>query len=125
MKSLIAIATGILLSAVPDLRAADSDNAPRPTPLDRPTMKELLEDMKARKPRIPLPLLTDEEKAKVGERGGGYEARLRALYGPAGGDSRGVSGFGGGKENEPGMTLDYRFKVELFWIVSRTNNCQY
>jgi hypothetical protein len=124
MKSLLAIAMGILLSAVPDLRAADSDNAPRPTPLDRPTMKELLEDMKARKPRIPLPPLTDEEKAKLGERGGAYEGRLRALYGPAGGDSRLGSGVGG-KENEPGMTLDYRFKVELFWIVSRTNNCQY
>ena len=124
MKSLLVIATGILLSAAADLRAADSDNAPRPTPLDRPTMKELLEDMKARKPRIPLPLLTDEEKAKLGERGGGYESRLRALYAPASGDGRG--GFGiGGKENEPGMTLDYRFKVELFWIVSRANNCQY
>jgi alkylhydroperoxidase family enzyme len=23
------------------------------------------------------------------------------------------------------MTLDYRFKTSLFWIVSRTNNCQY
>ena len=23
------------------------------------------------------------------------------------------------------MTLDYKFKVALFWIVSRTNNCQY
>ena len=124
MRFLLTIATGFLLSAVPDLRAADSDNAPRPTPLDRPTMKELIEDMKARKPRIPLPLLTDEHKAKLGERGGGYEARLRALYAPRSGDSRG--GFGvGGKENEPGMTLDYRFKVELFWIVSRTNNCQY
>jgi alkylhydroperoxidase family enzyme len=31
----------------------------------------------------------------------------------------------GSRENEPGMTLDYRFKVSLFWIVSRTNNCQY
>ena len=123
MKSLLAIATGILLSAA-DLRAADSDNAPRPTPLDRPTMKELLEDMKARKPRIPLPLLTDEDRAKLGERGGGYEARLRALYAPTLGDGRGAFGVGG-KENEPGMTLDYRFKVELFWIVSRANNCQY
>ena len=124
MKSLLVITTGILLSAA-DLRGADSDNAPRPTPLDRPTMKELLEDMKARKPRIPLPLLTDEERAKLGERGGGYEGRLRTLYGPAGGDGPGASGFGGGKDNEPGMTLDYRFKVELFWIVSRANNCQY
>jgi AhpD family alkylhydroperoxidase len=23
------------------------------------------------------------------------------------------------------MTLDYKFKTQLFWIVSRTNNCQY
>ena len=23
------------------------------------------------------------------------------------------------------MTLDYAFKTQLFWIVSRTNNCQY
>ena len=23
------------------------------------------------------------------------------------------------------MTLDYPFKTEMFWIVSRTNNCQY
>ena len=22
-------------------------------------------------------------------------------------------------------TLDYKFKTQLFWIVSRTNNCQY
>jgi len=124
MKSLLTIATGLLLSAA-GVRAADSDTAPRPTPLDRPTMKELLEDMKARKPRIPLPLLTDEERATLGERGSGYEARLRALYAPASGDGRGAFGFGGGKENEPGMTLDYRFKVELFWIVSRANNCQY
>jgi hypothetical protein len=29
-------------------------------------MKQLIEDMKARKPRIPLPELTDVEKAKLG-----------------------------------------------------------
>src|SRR5947207_8658301 len=33
-----------------------------------------------RSPRIPLPELTAEEKAKLGERGGGYEGRLRSLY---------------------------------------------
>ena len=32
-------------------------------------MKQFLEDMKVRKPRIPLPELTDEDKEKLGERG--------------------------------------------------------
>ena len=123
MRIWIALAAAAL--AAPVAPAADSDTDPRPIPLTRPTMKDLLEDMKSRKPRIPLPPLTDEEKAKLGDRGTGYEARLRALYMPWTGDGRGAFGLGGGKENEPGMSLDYRFKVELFWIVSRANNCQY
>jgi AhpD family alkylhydroperoxidase len=108
-------------------------------------MKQLLEDMKSRAPRIPLPELTEEEKAKLGERGASYEGRLRALYTPH--ESRGsffsaVSGGGRpdrgageasrpagtpsfGRNDDPQMTLDYRFKTSLFWIVSRTNNCQY
>ncbi|HEV3339178.1 MAG TPA: carboxymuconolactone decarboxylase family protein, partial [Pirellulales bacterium] len=105
--------------------AAESADAPRPIPLTRPEMKQLLEDMKGRKPRIPLPELTDEEKARLGERGTGYEGRLRSLYMPA---TEGRNSFGGffGRDNNNGeMTLDYRFKTMLFWIVSRTNNCQY
>ncbi len=113
----------IALASVAGVRAAEPDNTPRPIPLTRVTMKELLEDMKSRKPRIPLPPLTEEEKAKLGERGGGYESRIRALYMPGGGDSRGGGGFGG--KDDPDMSLDYKFKVELFWIVSRINNCQY
>jgi hypothetical protein len=132
--------------------AADqTTSAPRPIPLTRPEMKQYLEDMKQRTPRIPLPELTEEEKTKLGERGTSYESRIRALYMPAG-DSRGgffggggtTGGTGGsrtekssttgtrsgtsgqfGRESDPAMTLDYRFKTQLFWIVSRTNNCQY
>jgi hypothetical protein len=122
MRVFIAVAAGALLGA-PAVRAAEPADAPRPVPLTRPTMKEFLEDVKARTPRIPLPPLTEEEKAKLGERGAGYEGRLRALYMPGGGDGR--SGFGFGGKDDPDMSLDYRFKVELFWIVSRTNNCQY
>lgn len=130
------------------LHAAEpaATSTPRPVPLTRPEMKQLLEDMKGRKPRIPLPELTEDEKAQLGERGGGYEGRIRQLYMPAG---EGRGGFGGGgrggaggaaggaagnarpaggdftRNSDPNMTLDYPFKTMLFWIVSRTNNCQY
>jgi AhpD family alkylhydroperoxidase len=86
-------------------------------------MKQLLEDMKQRTPRIPLPPPTDEEKAKLDERGRGYEGRLRALYLSWQGENRGS--FGGGRDPDPNMSLDYKFKTQLFWIVSRSNDCQY
>lgn len=116
--------------------AIDSDVTPRPIPLTRPEMKQYLEDMKARKPRIPLPELTDEDKEKLGERGGSYESRLRYHYmssdgqgqtrgARGGGAGGGGGGFGFGRESDPDMSLDYQFKTQLFWIVSRTNNCQY
>jgi hypothetical protein len=98
--------------------------APLPVPLTRPEMKQYLEDLKDRTPRIPLPELTEAEKAKLGERGGGYEGRLRLHYMPAGeGGGRGAGGFS--REPDPNMTLDYAFKTMLFWIVSRTTNCHY
>ncbi len=83
----------ILLTAPAQTAAKDEPApAPRPIPLTRPEMKQLIEDMKVRKPRIPLPELTDEEKAKFGERGGGgYEGRLRLHYMPAG-EGRGGAG---------------------------------
>lgn len=116
------VATAVSTSAV----RADETNAPRPIPLTRPDMKQFLEDMKSRKSRIPLPELTAEEKAKLGEREAGYEGRLRSLYLPPG-DGRGAGGGATGfaRDPDPAMSLDYKFKTQLFWIVSRTNNCQY
>src|SRR5262245_16212141 len=113
----------LLLLLAQAIAAESPASIPRPIPLTRPQMKQCLEDMKQRRPRIPLPELTEQEKATLGNRGAGYEARLRSLYLAAGEGA----GFGGGfgRENEPGMTLDYRFKTSLFWLVSRTNNCQY
>jgi alkylhydroperoxidase family enzyme len=84
-------------------------------------MKDLLEDLKARKPRIPLPELTPEEKTRFADREDNYESRLRYHYMPQG--ERQGGGFSRG--SDPNMTLDYPFKTMLFWIVSRTNNCQY
>jgi len=131
---------GCALFFVPGLAGADdAANAPRPVPLTRPEMKGMLEDMKGRTPRIPLPELTAEEKAKeaADPRAFGYEGRLRSLYLPDGdmrvslnfsGSPRG--GFGSGNnrvqvEQDPALTLDYKFKTQLFWIASRANNCQY
>lgn len=135
MKRHLLFGLTLLVLTTDFARAIDSKSSPRPVPLTRPEMKQYLEDMKERKPRIPLPDLTDEDREKLGERANSYESRLRYHYLP-GGDSRSGSGPGGGpgagparqfggRDNDPEMTLSYKFKVELFWIVSRTNNCQY
>ncbi len=108
------------------LCADEPRSTPLPVPLTRPEMKQYLEHLKQRTPRIPLPPLTDEEKEKLGDRAKGYESRVRYHY--MGGSGAGRGGGGGGGffgEKDPNMSLDYIFKTKLFWIVSRTNNCQY
>ena len=119
--------------------AVAADDAPRPTPVARPAMKRMLEEMKSRRERIPLPDLTDAERAAAADdpTALSYENRLRALYLP-GTELRGYLGFGGTApkrpnapppkvviEPDPALTLDYGFKTRLFWIASRVNNCQY
>ncbi len=105
-----------------------STASPRPIPITRPEMKQLIEDMKARKPRIPLPELSEADKKKLEERGNnamGYEGRLRSEY-MSSGEGRGGGGGGFGLiEKDSEGSLDYAFKVQLFWIVCRANNCQY
>ena len=107
-------------------RVDEPASKPLPTPLTRPDMKQMLEDLKTRKPRFALPPLTEAEKAKLGDSKfgdrGGYEGRLRALYLPAG---EGRGGIGFSRDADSKMSLSYQFKTQLFWIVSRTNNCQY
>jgi hypothetical protein len=117
-------ATPLLLALgfVPPSARADERLTPNPIPLTRPELKQYLEDLKQRKPRIPLPELTAAEKAELGERGASYEGRLRYHYLPPGERTAGV-GFG--RDPNPNMTLDYAFKTMLFWLVSRTNNCHY
>ncbi|MCX7419667.1 MAG: carboxymuconolactone decarboxylase family protein [Planctomycetia bacterium] len=125
---------GLVVSSAAWVHAVDSDVAPRPVPLTRPEMKEYLENMKGRKLRIPLPELTAEDKEKLGERATSYESRLRYHYASPDAQGPGAQGAGtvgqprtggGGRDNDPDNSLDYAFKVQLFWIVSRTNNCQY
>jgi hypothetical protein len=120
MRLGVAILVGLVAAGVS--RGAEPGAVPLPVPLTRPEMKQALEDLKDRKPRIPLPELTEQDKQKLGERATNYEARLRYHYLP-GGDVQ--AGFGSLREPDPNMSLDYAFKTELFWIVSRTNNCHY
>jgi alkylhydroperoxidase family enzyme len=117
------LASGVFFPTGLAFAADPPTNEPRPIPLTRPQMKQLLEDMKLRKPRIPLPELTDEDKKQLGDRANSYESRLRHHYMPGSGDGRG-SGFSFGPTGGE-ATLDNTFKVQLFWLVSRANNCQY
>ena len=127
---LAAVAAVPTVAADPPKNHLGDPTAPLPIPLTRLEMKQYIEDMKVRTPRIPLPELTADDKEKLGDRVNSYEARLRHHYMPGQGDGRGGFGFGGGGGGRgdtpnPEMTLDNTFKVQLFWIVCRTNNCQY
>lgn len=111
----------------------------RPVPATRVEMKRLLEDMKSRPQRIPLPELTEQDRIELGDRADSYESRLRYHYMPFGETS--VFGSGGRRRagasaapapqrdftrnSDENMSLTYAFKTQLFWIASRTNNCQY
>ena len=106
----------------------DSQEGIRPTPLTRPEMKRLLEDVKVRVPRIPLPDLSDIDREKLGPQAESYESRVKYHYlngidGSTGQSRDRSSGLA--RQQDPLFTLDNALKVELFWIVSRVNNCQY
>lgn len=112
----------------------------RSTPLTRPELKQLIEDVKVRVPRIPLPELTDQDREKLGDQVDSYESRIRFHYlngiepnrnvasprvvPPANGARNGQPA-NASREQDPEYSLDNAFKIELFWIVSRVNNCQY
>jgi AhpD family alkylhydroperoxidase len=113
------------------LGAAEPADSPRPIPLTRPELKQLIEDVKVRTPRIPMPELTDQDRQELGDRADSYESVIRYAYLPQS-DSDRRRGQGGSRigsrtrgRTDAGEMLDYAFKTQLFWIVSRTNNCQY
>ena len=138
------------------VRAQDALEGIRPTPLTRPELKRLLEDVKVRVPRIPLPELTDGDRAKLGTQADSYESRVKYHYlngiepvrntnsnaanlsapgAPGSANAANTANIGGASNRDrsagfsrlqdPLFTLDNALKVELFWIVSRVNNCQY
>ncbi len=91
-------------------------DAPKPVAATREASKDQLEAHKKATPRLPLPPVTDGPFAKVNN------GRYRNFYLPPGL----VMAHGiGGREKDPAETLDPTFKVKLFWVASRANNCLY
>ncbi len=95
--------------------AAPPAAAPKPVAVTREAEKELLEAHKKAAPRLPMPPADEGPFARVNN------GRFRAYYLPK------EAGFGGlgGREKDAAETLDPTFKVKLFWVVSRVNNCLY
>jgi alkylhydroperoxidase family enzyme len=92
----------------------------KPVGVTRDEEKALLEKHKKAKPRLPMPPADpDNPLARV------YNGAFRAYYLPPElRESRGGAGATG-REPDPALTLDNTFKVKLFWITSRANNCYY
>lgn len=93
---------------------------PGPTPRTRPALKFMLEQVKNREPRIPLPEFTEEDRQELGVDIESYEQRLKYHYL---GEKRAERSWS--RTADPEASLPYDFKVQLFWIVSRVNNCHY
>jgi hypothetical protein len=109
----LSLALFFSLAADPVAKSPPAD-ASKPVATIRDAEKDLLEQHKKAKPRLPLP--PDDARAPNSVNNGA----MRAYYLPA--ELR-DSGFA--REPDPAMTLDNTFKVKLFWIASRANNCFY
>ena len=125
-----AAAALLVLAARPSQAAENPPSAsdtPSPVAATRAELKQLLEESKHAKPRLPLPPPTAEEIAKAKTKAaypglGGIinNGRMRQMYLP----KEWVSG-GFSREPDPAMTLTNAYKTMFFWIVSRANNCAY
>ncbi|MDX2037137.1 MAG: hypothetical protein SFX72_10830 [Isosphaeraceae bacterium] len=125
----LALALAVLLQTNPT--AADpptQGNGDRPDVVaaNREDLKRRLEESKRSRARLPLPPPTEEEIAEANRRASGSlggiinNGRMRKLYLP---QEFALGGFD--RRADPAMTATSAFKTEIFWIVSRINNCAY
>lgn len=106
------VLSALLLSPAGPPPAAD----PKLVPATRGEVKEVLEHSKAARPRLPMPPPPTGNSLLSRVNNG----RFREFYLPPE-----LRDLGFSREPDPAMTLDNTFKVKLFWITSRTNNCFY
>ena len=123
-----------LLSVVPIIAAsigmtfaAASNRADEATPepafeLDRTGTLQWLERSKTHKPRLPLPQPSEEDRqrGRTSPLGIVNNGLMRRFYLPKSWSSPASSGLAGNQGK-----VDSTFKVELFWIASRLNQCAY
>jgi alkylhydroperoxidase family enzyme len=134
---------GISTLAAPLAEAGDD---PPPVPVTRPEIKRILEGSKHSHPRLPLPPVTDEEKARLervrtGQDKGVFgglvnngrmrnyyiSPELRTEFGSRPSDLRSNDPKAAVRmgATDPSMPLDPTFRVMFFWITARLNNCYY
>ena len=118
-KSMNLLAVLALLAG--ELCGAAEPAGPKPRPPTRDAMKQALDRLKQRQPRLPVPPISADDKEKAGGDAKKLvnNGRMRNHY-LSEGFRKGFS-----RDKDPQMTLDYPFTVEFFWIASRVNNCHY
>ncbi|AMV26590.1 Carboxymuconolactone decarboxylase family protein [Gemmata sp. SH-PL17] len=99
---------------------AEPPETSKPVGLTRDEEKALLEKHKKATPRLPMPP-ADPTNPLARVNNGAF----RAYYLPAELRETRPAGTTPGRDADPAMTLDNTFKVKLFWIASRANNCYY
>lgn len=120
MRFIIGLFIAVFLSLNCSLRADDKPSTAPAVPVTRQDVKAMLEAWKKVTPRLPLPPLSEEEKKQQGDRPVVNNGRMHQLYlAPE------LRGGGWSRDPDPAMSLDNTFKTQLFWIVSRANNCRY
>ena len=113
---------GVLLiaaSAAAVVLAQDAA-APKTVPGNRAEMLEALSALKGRAARLPPPPSEAAAAQTPGPLGVVNNALFRGHYLPAE-----LRTAGGSRQPDPALGIDDTFAVELFWIVSRVNNCHY
>jgi AhpD family alkylhydroperoxidase len=119
--------TGLIMP----VSAQDSD--PKAVPQNREEILKALDNLKHRQPRLPLPAdePTETPVTPPGNHsglGGGIvnNARMRNKYLPTELQTRsGGTSQGSPSGPQPDFGLPTEFSTQLFWIVSRLNNCHY
>jgi alkylhydroperoxidase family enzyme len=117
----IVLATGLVCAALvahPSAAGADPASA-KPVPGNRAEMLDALSALKQRSPRLPAPPPQAAASQSPGPLGLVNNALFRSHYLPE--ELRTPTG----RQPDPVLVIDETFAVELFWIVSRVNNCHY
>lgn len=115
-------AAGLMLGGSWSQAADESAKSAPDFVLDRTATLQWLERSKAHKPRLPLPQPSEEDRqrGRTSALGIVNNGLMRRFYLPKAWSSLASSGLAGNQGK-----VDSTFKVELFWIASRLNQCAY